>query len=251
MFFLKKVFFIAFFGSFIFNSLNAQRIYLLMVIQNDPNVGTTADTHTIRQLAKKIDGNLGKVPVYVKILDGAEATKNRIDEVISGIRFSKNDVFWYYYSGHGENYDTWPMTAEQNVPLTWVQQRSNQTKARLKITMYDACNWRDPIAAPPINDDYIALSGALTKPLGPLFLRSKGSIMISSASSTQFSYGSLNSGSFFTNSFVDALKDPGFKTWEQVLDAASALTEKLAHDENRKQNPKYEFSIGFIDSKIN
>ena len=149
------------------------------------------------ELAEEIGEKLeGFMNVEASFINGVSASKSRIRSEISQANLGSNDVVWYYYSGHGENYDTWPQSAQEGVPLTWVHSQLSNTPSRLTIAMYDCCTYRSPQYDPPSG---IRPKSAFYK---LLFLESSGNIISSSCSSGQFSYGNEVTGGLFTNSFV-------------------------------------------------
>ena len=97
-------------------SARSQNVYMVLVIQNDASIGALKDRAIIRNLGHTLDSLMPSVRVFVNILDSQEATKEVLEGVVSGIPLTSEDVLWLYYSGHGQNYDTWPMTHEQEIP---------------------------------------------------------------------------------------------------------------------------------------
>jgi len=229
--------------SFLFLESSAQKMYAFLVVQDDATVGTYKDKETVVHLWKTIAEKVRKLDLEIITINSKDLDEERIRFEIDKLPITDDDVIWFYYTGHGVNYDTWPMTDETELPLSKVYNCLQESGARLTITMYDSCNWRDPIAPPPIKEE----GWIKTAPnyYQFLFLYSKGHIKVASCSSKQFSYGSANSGSFFTNAFNDAIEHKA--TWKEVLDDCKQLTESLATANRRTQNPKFEFSSTFKD----
>lgn len=222
-------------------------IYLFIVIEEDPNIGSGKDKALIKNIATKISGSIRQLDLEVIELSGAEASKERMKKEVNKLSISSNDVIWYYYSGHGINYDTWPESNEQSVPLSWVYNLLKQQNSRLTLTFYDACNYDRPIVQPEKSSGDWVTCGASY--YSYLFLRSKGNLRMCSSDSEQFSYGHPKTGGIFTNTFVDALNQNKHVTWNKLLSAVKDTTTETAKDVYKTQNPKFELSSGFIDGK--
>lgn len=222
--------------------VHSQTLYTFLIVQNAPSVGTQQDKTTINHLLSTIDKQVRRLDIVTKIIDGVQATQSRMEQEISKLPITSDDVIWVYYTGHGINYDTWPMTDQNDLSLTWMDNRLRQTAARLTIAMFDCCNWDDPIVQPPRPPEYIQ-SGL--NYYDYLFLHSKGHIKVASCASTQFAFGSQSSGSLFTNAFNDAIK--GKASWRNVLNASKNITKEMAKNQNRQQHPIYELSRDFQD----
>lgn len=229
--------------SFLFNiHVSSQTLYALLIVQNDPTVGTTLDQQSMDELLNKIDINIPQLEVVTKILDGQKTDSIKIEEALTSLRLTSEDVVWVYYTGHGRNYDTWPMTAQQEIPLTWIHERLQQTKARLTIAMFDCCNFLEPLVTAPKKPEYIQSSNSY---LDFLFLYSKGHIKTASCASTQLAWGSQNTGSLFTNAFQDAIME--HSSWQAVLRDSKMTTIQMAKVHNITQSPIYQLSQGFQD----
>lgn len=211
----------------------AQKIHMIIVNQTNKaqNIGSNTDKANMEKFATTLETYAG-VDVNVTNIRGADATKSKITSTLQSLSIGSNDVVWYYYTGHGLNYDTWPESDEGEVPLMWVHQQLMATSARLTIAAYDACNWQEAIASPP--SGYSAKSFMLKF----LFLESKGDIIIASTSSEMFSYGKTGVGGIFTNSLLDALMDNS--SWKKVLESATQRTKQVAQQSGKTQEPKYE-----------
>jgi hypothetical protein len=171
--------------------------------------------------------------VRVTNINGSDADKSKITETLDSMDIDSNDVIWYYYTGHGMNYDTWPESDEGEVPLTWVHHQLKETDARLTIASYDCVNYWIRILH---KSTYCRCRYSSLK---PLFLLSKGNIIVSSNSSASYSYGSED-GSVFTNHFLDALAENS--SWSDVLESATQQTKQVTKEYGKVQEPKYEMS---------
>lgn len=218
------------------NVLSAQTLHFIIATQSEgaEGIGSQQDKINMKALAQEIEQNVPGLSVKTTLIDGAYASKSRIQNELSS-SIGPNDVVWYYYSGHGINYDTWPMSAEEDVPLTWVHNELKRTPARLTIAMYDCCTWDLPTAEPPSGlrprSSYYKF----------LFLEAKGNIIAASCSSTQFSYGKPSVGGLYTNNFIDALRSQS--KWENILKAAKESTIVSAREDGENQIPIYDIQV--------
>jgi hypothetical protein len=210
----------------------AQKIHMIVVTQNDNRIGSPTDKENIKDFSATLEQYVG-VDVNMVFIDGAVASEDKIKSTVQNLQASANDVIWYYYSGHGINFNTWPESDEQSVPLTWVHSTLKNTNARLTIASYDCCNYDEPVENPPSELSPRSFF------LKFLFLQSKGNIIVSSCSSEEFSYGANGVGGVFTNSLIDALLEG--KSWEDVLQKAKQNTSEIAATSRKEQVPKYAF----------
>ncbi|MFN0203623.1 MAG: caspase family protein [Bacteroidia bacterium] len=218
----------------LFSSVKAQtsKLYFFYIIQTDEGIGSTTDKANMLSLVSEICKSTKQEAVNVEIAS-VSATLSELKKVVSRYSITESDVLWVYYSGHGENYDTWPQTDEGELPLSEVHTWLKSQKAGLTIAMYDCCTWREPLIKRK-SSEYSTCSFNFYK---PLFLNSKGHLKIASCSSTQFSFGSKGAGSIFTNNFIDAIRSQA--SWKEVLNAAKVGTESMAKAYNREQNPQF------------
>ncbi|MFN0203622.1 MAG: caspase family protein [Bacteroidia bacterium] len=188
-------------------------LYMFIVIQQDAqDVGAIDDGTSMTALTNDIKTKVPNLNVVVKKMTGEEATTSRIESELSAISNCSNDIIWYYYSGHGRNYDTWPETDEQDVSLTWVHSKLKDKKARLTLAMYDCCTYQEPTTQPP-SDLHPKI--AFWK---PLLFSTKGSYIVSACSSKEFAFGASGAGSIFTNNFIDAFYTKS--SWDEIFTTA-------------------------------
>lgn len=231
----------------------ACKLYPIIVTAgNSPEVGTHKDKELMKTVLAEIQQAVGNDRLTVEqpiFIDDEVATQSYLENnVFNNLSCSANDVIWYYYSGHGQNYDTWPRSAGGNVNETWVHNQLKSKGARLTITLFDCCNWQEPEVPAPKS---IRRKSQFYK---FLFLESKGDIKIASCESTQFSFGSDATGSLFTNTFVDQLRT--YSNWNEVLDKAKSETRdaasKMKNNDGSpcQQEPKYEFSTSLSGTGV-
>ena len=212
----------------------AQKIHMIIVTQNDKTIGSVTNKNSMKNFSNTLLTYTG-VPVITKFMDGGSADLSKIKSTIRNFNLTSNDVIWFYYSGHGKNNDTWPQTAQKKIPMTTIYDYLETTSARLKITIFDCgVNGRPTTPRSIVNPRSLILKF--------LFLESKGSIKVASASSGQYAYGKNGFGSVFTNVFLDAVMQ--HKKWKDVLDStktASIVSTQL----KKRQVPNYQFSSNF------
>ncbi len=221
------------------NNVCAQKLYMFIVYQNDTTVGIT-NKETMQQLADEIDKAVPNLQIINKVFKGAEMSKSKIKSELNTIKVGSNDIIWYYYTGYGENYDTWPQTDQQQVPITWVFDKMKAKKPRLSITMYDCCNYRTTLVP------------TRPKPTGKSYLKylllEYGHIIASSSSPREFSYGGAGLGSIYTNKFYDAIHD-NIK-WEDVFEKTKYSVQEWARSHEKVQNPMYVGHVYYISKYI-
>jgi len=220
----------------------ATTIHVFVAVQNDPNIGSPKDKISMQTFTTMLRDQTG-VPVSVKFVDAATASKENIEQMLREANIRSNDAVWYFYSGHGANYDLWPQSAQQKVPLTWVHQKLKDTHARLTLATYDCCSVGRP--------DDVPLSSIAARILNlkVLFIESKGNIIVASGQSGSLSYGSSVSGGLFTNALLDGIKNNS--TWETALTDAQTATERQATRLNYVQKPKFAIENSGLQPAIN
>lgn len=208
----------------------AQKMHFVIVTQDDPRIGSGADKQTMLKLANSVEDVVG-IDVQTHIIDGASASISRVQSTINNLSIAANDIVWYYYSGHGINYNTWPQSDQGKVALTKVHDILKGTNARLTIAMYDCCNYDTPVANPP------AQLVPRTFFWKFLFLEAKGNLISSSCTSTEYSFGANGVGGIFTNSFIDALNEG--KSWTEIMESSERRTKGIAAEKGRSQDPQW------------
>jgi len=217
-------------------------IHLFIMTQNDQSVGVVTDAETINRLSTQIKQDLAEEGVKINIhtLHDESFSLSAFARQLPDYNIGTDDVVWFYYSGHGRNYDAWPQTHDSETPLTGLHEVLKGTNARLVVTMFDCCNWDVNLIKP------------LTVPFcdgGPffekLFLQSKGDVMVCAAKPGKFAFGRPGTGSLFTNSFASAASCTG--SWLDWLQQARNKTMLMAENLTKEQEPIFLFSDDFQD----
>jgi len=216
-------------------------IHVFVVTQDDPDISSPKDKLSMQTFTTMLSDQMG-VPVSVKFVDAASASKEYIEQMFREANIRSDDAVWYYYSGHVSIYDRWPQSAQQNVPLTWVHRKLKFTGARLTLATYECYNYRSPASA---------MSTILSHNLGikVLFMESSGNIIAASRQSGEPSYGSNLSGGLFTNGLLDGISSN--TTWEFAMAAAQNTTQSEASKLGYVQIPCYVIENSEYQNPIN
>ena len=201
----------------------ATNMYTIVVANtDDPAVGTyiTAARDLIKLWADFFKGNLSPMGVttYEWILDGkhfnSESIRNVVNQQMSGV--TPEDIIFFYYIGHGENAPGTPYPRliipnrqgePDNLDFGRVSDVLLQKHAKFSLIIAEACNGfsRRTVAS---------LLGDFPDEIRDLFLRSSGSIVMTSASPGEFA-GVGPFGGLFTVQFLIALKN-------EIIDAQNS-----------------------------
>lgn len=184
------------------------------------------------------EDKLAAVKKWASVAEGW--SRKDLEAEIKALSFSAEDVFLFYYSGHGgrmsDKKGRWPDMALGGDTLTDLQYPADlvskkPVKPRLVLVLGDCCN------------NYMDKSvGARTKSakstagLKPLFMDNKGVVISSSSEPGQFSLGGSDGG-VFSNAYFKAAYNPANGSWESVLKSAQSAT---ARDSEGKQKAQFE-----------
>lgn len=215
----------------------AQTIHLITVADSfDANIGTgaAANTRQVEDFVKAVAFEL-RLPLKRQDIAGKEFNCQRIQAEIEALTAGNDDVVIFYYSGHGfrtpENITKFPElycgpeAFSGGAPrLKEVATQLQDKGARLTIAIADACNVLISQPARPARPGGIAsVPVTRVEPYRTLFLRHKGTLVISGSIKDQYSWYLPTTG-LFTSQFVAALEAatrPGKQgVWTEVLPAA-------------------------------
>lgn len=239
------------------------KIYAILFCNtNDKNIGESCKSDQERFV-----NEIGLIETAIgcdedlQVFIGNECTKPNLERALSNINCGKNDIVFFYYSGHGAhakadhakgwlpqmclNYKSYDQ--DKFVPVTYVRDRLATKGARLNVIMTDCCN---------NNVEWVTVKGLLSQQkdtpvieeinvagLKKLFYESKGTVIMTSSKRGQVSYGPREGGCFST-AFWDEMfrieQGKGVADWETLLRATVSRTLKST---NNKQEPAYKIDI--------
>lgn len=226
---------------FITMKLNAGTIHFFMVIdRSDATIGAATDARLIKPFVEAI----AEVTGMTLLVHEYDRYANNIATDLSSLQPAIDDVVWFYYSGHGSNSgDGWPQfnNSQQKYPATNIYDLLKAKRARLNITMFDACNIGQTIDAWG-RTIYTPSNKMIT-----LFKTAKGNLLLSSATDGNFSYGSPQTGGFMTSSFMEAIttieyiaNETPAALWARVLTLTKTKTNERCREARVvAQNPKW------------
>lgn len=222
---------------------NSPKLHMFIVgdVKND-ELGSAKDVQKIEKKAEKIAEQSGmelSLQSYVK----TDLSNNDFISKVDAIECGKDDVIWFYYSGHGFNSITGSGSfsafgiGESGFSLEVIHAQLMGKGARLVITMLDACNYLT--TEEKLSNEGVWI-GDNRKNYFALFRESAGSIKISSnrAGYRQYSFSSPDTGGLFTSAFLSALD--GEIMWESYENCSWKNLLKNAKETTQKSAVKYE-----------
>jgi|AntRauTorckE5430_2_1112549.scaffolds.fasta_scaffold00411_1 hypothetical protein len=232
---------------------NGQKLHLIYAIEEDTRIGSEKDKLKLQKLIKDIEGELPNLEI-IEYYTNSNFTKKWLEDIIIPLdNKSNNDIIWFYYSGHGINYDTWPEIYENEISQTEIHNRLKKTNARLTLTVFDCCNYDVNIVSKPnypnMNSIKISTLNNKYNNYESLFLKTKGNIVACSASATEFSYFNPTTGGNFSTILFKNIKKEN--SWSRVLNLSQVETNRISALKNRKQTPKFAWeNAGYVEEKL-
>lgn len=182
---------------------------------------------------------------------GYDFNKDRLIEVLNSLKCQKDDVVFFYYTGHGSRLTTqqskFPLLILGNkdnevlVSLAEINQFIASKNPRLRIIIADACNSFLDKSAKGLQSGSTIIKDITSNNYGKLFNQVKGSIIASSSSVGEIS-SAYQSGGAFTLGFLDAMQQivtsSQAVSWQKVFQLAKESTEKLAG-----HTPQFDISV--------
>ena len=250
-----KIFFIAFI-LFLSHLVCAQGTFHFVYFSdtNDSEVGKSSEEanryfiNNFLPLVKKQTGMEVKKYAYY----GSDFTRSKLNSVLSSLSTNKDDVIFFYYTGHGYNDDTndFPILTlglrgddlnTRTKPLLTVYNTLRSKPHRLLFVGAEACNsvYKTRQVSGSIVSGYDVFEGENTK-IRKLFLESSGDYLISSSKKNQKSYCPLGGMGYFSTAFRDAIDSrEGGNTWTSFLNLVASNTfeyaEKYAAEDQQPQ----------------
>ena len=233
-----------------------QTIYAIVVAGT--NMPDAVLSEGLTKSFKNIDHELELIPQYTNLklkkyyLTGSDFSGNKLRNTIRNIHCTGNDVIFFYYLGHGFRYNNqtnqWPnifvgynnnITNSQlrntSIPFQWIINQLNSKGARLTITIDESCNSKINIPT-PVEKEIKGLGSLALNIRNPerykeLFEYSKGTISASSSKPGQTSVVSSDDGGYFTESFLEELKEQtaisSSADWRTLLEKTKERTATL------------------------
>jgi LysM repeat protein len=243
-------------------SLFSQSIHLVLVSDTDDySIGDGCEMNEgriERQLAS-IGESCG---MDVKIYHNKSHTFSveAIEYTLQNIKITKDDVIWFYYSGHGINasQSEWPklLIDGTTLQLTEVHRNLLGMGARLTITTGDCCNVGTPRSVASNHAPLYSSVGARgadeqmkKQNYSKLFKKAKGEIIMSGSRVGEYARYSDALGGFFTLGLCETLYNAGNNTqlektnWEQILNDTYDYTLRSTTDVQVPQHPQYKIDI--------
>jgi len=267
---MKKYFLLCF---FVFQTIfsTGQTLHAIIVGANSDNdkilsEGLTVDLKGINEELNLIKQNT-KLDIRIHDFSGPNFNSKNLKTTISGLSCDKDDVIFFYYTGHGFRYsnqtDKWPVLAVgynifsireayvHGISLNEVISTLQSKNARLTICIVDCCNSDVTYIAPVIQDfkGQVNLSFSIRNPerFKDLYEYSSGTIIASSSGPGQVSKCTRSLGSYFTSSFIEVHKEltsiSNNSNWEDLIRKAKERTVRLAENNNFTQTPQFDVNV--------
>lgn len=229
--------------------------FIVFADTEDASIGTSCS-----QTLKYLQGNfLVKLRRYIDNMDtksyiyegNGNFTRSKLNEAISSLSTSPNDVILFYYTGHGFNngsndYPTLTLGRdgealdERKKELLDVYNTLRSKSHRLLVVMAEACNKQASGTGISDNSPYED-DGSKFKTL----FASSGDYMISSSKRGQASYSQAGSMGVFSRSFSEAMDEIASEnsttsaTWPNLFRLISQKTVQRAAQLKISQNPQW------------
>lgn len=255
--FLKLTLFVLLFN--VTHSTFAQKFHVLLFVDKEASdIGRGCEVDYIKMSAflNTVSKSIGFEYHYYDA-SGMQFNSEMIEQRISEIKATPNDVIFCYFSSHGQNQternSKFPCSVTHTgcTPVDGVHQKLKQKNARLCITMSDCCN--NVVKKKNVSKGLEVIEEVgkdENRIYNQLFLEAKGDILVTSSQVGQYSYTDSDSGSYFTNKFQESvLSAVNFSdkvTWKDVLEDTK---QRLKNDPmtTGKQIPYYEININNED----
>jgi len=232
---------------------------LLVGDTHDPSLGRScqSDLITMKKEVQEIAKNT-KLHLNLTILKGSSTTSKRVFEAINKWSINSKDVVFLYFSQHG--YRTASMTtpwpnlffgpSNDGVNFDYLNQFILNQKPRFFLSLADVCNNVLPDdKAPPVMimkakpDTDKKSKKIISDNYKRLFVKARGSIIISGAIPATVSYSYTVQGSICTLSLLDSLRDAlRLKTecqWQSILSKMVINIKERSQAAGVDQNPQY------------
>lgn len=218
---------------------------VLLADTNDESIGKSVqiDLENVEKLLPSIEKNTG-LKITAQSISGHQLTRRNVTNALNQLSVEPNDVVIFYYSGHGGRMSSkkskWPSLFIDGslLDFDWIISTIERKNPRFFIAITDSCNnildyssSRLPMIGKPKPESY-----------QQLFLKYRGSVIASSSSPGEYSWGTPRDGGLFTRTFLDSLNrelmssDPD---WQDIMIRA----EKPITVRQYVQQPQYKIQL--------
>jgi hypothetical protein len=215
------------------NSLAANFHAIILADTNDKTIGNSViiDQRKINNLIKNIARNTG-LTLKQQHIYGYNFNYNTIKRSLNNLSVRPNDVVMFYYSGHSNNTRTgskWPSLNLKGklLRLDNVIRSLKAKNPRLLLIIADSCN--NFASRSSISNNIMNLQGRQTprrQNYQRLFLKKKGTIIMTAATPGEYAWGNAQAGGFFTHQLLDSLNQElassSSPNWNQLVKRAEA-----------------------------
>lgn len=228
-------------------SAKAQRLHkIIFGHTTDGSIGTSVQidmeraSNEIDEIAAFIDYEV--VPYFYV---GNDCSKENLENVLTNLSVSNNDVVIFYYSGHGGHSqgglnDPWPQMClnqpqiqSRYYPLRKVIETITAKRPHFSLILSDCCNKIDETGSVTVKSVIKGVKESTTidektkKNYIDLFTHYSGVLPVTSSKLDQYSLGDDVDGGLFSKSFFDALYEgvSGTSvTWQSIMDNTKEFT---------------------------
>jgi hypothetical protein len=208
-----------------------KKLHALLVIDTASNLGPSVqrDLDTMRDLLKQLPKN----KVETTVLQGADATPDRVLDYFKRLAIGSDEAMLCYYSGHGAtDPDRGHFLAMKAGLLsrTRLREAMDGKQAGLSVLLSDCCS--NEVKLQPMQWEVMQQQNE--KPMRDLFLRARGVVDLTAAT-TSPSWGDNLKGGVFTRSLWSAVMNTewgnldadhdGFVSWQEFFPRLRRETE--------------------------
>jgi len=240
-----------------FTGIQAQKVHKIMFGHTtDENIGTTVIVD-MERASNEIDAVGGYLNYEVKnyIYQGDECSKENLEQILSTLSVSNQDIIVFYYSGHGGHTnggfeDKWPQMClnkpqfpDKYVPLRKVIETLGNKHAHFTLILSDCCNSIDETGLVSVKGllksagDATTITERTKQNYINLFTKYSGVLPITSSKLGQTSGCNERDGGYFSycffNSLLESVSGKETSSWESIVKEATSST--LSYTSNKQE----------------
>lgn len=239
---------------------HAQRFHALLVADtraSDVGPGCRKDVAVMTNLLRTIAKGLN-YPLNLSVVGDSAFSPKAVRERLDTLQVGPQDIIFLYYTGHGHNLagrtDRFPILTMKRVSdpaLRSLHDALRAKKARLTITLADACNTVLPAGTRGLTPNPILKGGTVeddvNRVLASLFLEQTGDVLIAACQPHQSACMLSDQGSYYTRSWEQALTvltTTRYRlTWADLLRDTQSRVDRLARPDSSRQTSIYEINL--------